>query len=198
MEIKKAVFLKSFDDYKKMEEDNPVEFAFIGRSNVGKSSLINMLCGIKDLAKISSMPGKTRLINQFFINDSIYFADLPGYGYARVSKKERSKFENLINNYIKFRKNLFCLFVLIDSRIAPQKSDIEFINKCGENRVPLCLIFTKTDKDKGKFVTQNVELMKVELKKYWQNLPTYILTSAHTGHGKAEILNFISESMKNV
>ncbi|NUM30799.1 MAG: YihA family ribosome biogenesis GTP-binding protein [Bacteroidetes bacterium] len=193
MEIKKAVFLKSFDDCKKMKDDQFAEFAFIGRSNVGKSSLINMICNKKDLAKTSSMPGKTKLINQFFINDSIYFADLPGYGYARVSKTERSKFEELINNYIICRKNLYCLFILVDSRLEPQKSDIEFINKCGENRVPICLIFTKTDKDKGKFVNQNVQKMKDELRKYWENIPPLICTSALNGQGKIEILKFISD-----
>lgn len=197
MEIKKAIFTKSFDDYRKMPDDNIPEIAFIGRSNVGKSSLINMICKNKELAKTSSMPGKTKLINQFMINDNIYFADLPGYGYARVSKVEKSKFEKLINDYILHRKSLFCLFILIDSRLEPQKSDIEFINKCGVNKIPFCLIFTKTDKEKGKNVNYNVDLMLEKLSIYWQNLPPYILSSANTGEGRNEIINFIFDSLKS-
>ena len=196
MDIKKAIFLKSFADFNNMPEIHIPEFAFIGRSNVGKSSLINMLCGNKELAKTSSMPGKTKLINHFMINDIIYFADLPGYGYAKVSKVEKSKFEKLINDYILLRKNLFCLFILIDSRLEPQKSDIEFINKCGVNKIPFCLIFTKTDKEKGKNVNLNVVLMLEKLSNFWQRLPQYFLSSANTGEGRNEIINFISDSLK--
>ena len=196
MDIKKAIFLKSFADFNNMPEIHIPEFAFIGRSNVGKSSLINMLCGNKELAKTSSMPGKTKLINHFMINDIIYFADLPGYGYAKVSKVEKSKFEKLINDYILLRKNLFCLFILIDSRLEPQKSDIEFINKCGVNKIPFCLIFTKTDKEKGKNVNHNVVLMLEKLSNFWQRLPQYFLSSANTGEGRNEIINFISDSLK--
>lgn len=195
-EIKKAEFVKSFDTVSKMQDNKIPEFAFIGRSNVGKSSLINMLCGNKELAKTSSVPGKTKLINQFEINDNLYFADLPGYGYAKVSKKERSKFEKLIEDYILYRKNLFCLFILIDSRIIPQKSDIAFINNCGENNIPICLVFTKTDKDKGKNVDENVKLMKDELKKSWGKLPHCILTSAQTGYGKIDFYKFINDALK--
>lgn len=196
MEVSKAVFIKSYDYQANMPDDKIPEFAFIGRSNVGKSSLINMICRKKDLAKTSSMPGKTKLINQFMINDNIYFADLPGYGYARISKTEREKFEKLINDYILYRKNLFCLFILIDSRLEPQKNDIEFINKCGKNKIPICLIFTKTDKEKGKNVNQNVDLMLEKLSNYWQNAPQYLLSSANTGEGRNEIINFIYDSLK--
>ncbi len=196
MEVKSARFLKSFGEYSQMQNELKPEFAFIGRSNVGKSSLINMLCNNKYLAKTSSTPGKTKLINQFLINEKWYLVDLPGYGYARVSKGDKKVFDSLITNYIINRENLFCLFVLIDSRLEPQKIDLEFITKCGESGIPICLVFTKIDKDKGKFVTQNVEAMLNELKKTWENLPTHLLSSAEKGDGRKEILKFISNALK--
>ena len=190
MEVKIARFLKSFGEYSQMQNELKPEFAFIGRSNVGKSSLINMLCNNKYLAKTSSTPGKTKLINQFLINEKWYLVDLPGYGYARVSKGDKKVFDSLITSYIINRENLYCLFVLIDSRLEPQKIDLEFITKCGESGIPICLVFTKIDKDKGKYVTQNVEAMLNELKKTWENLPTYLLSSAEKGDGRKEILKF--------
>ena len=164
MEVQSARFIKSYGEYTQMSFEQRPEFAFIGRSNVGKSSLINMLCNNKYLAKTSSTPGKTKLINQFLINDKWNLIDLPGYGYARVSKDDKKQFDSLITNYIIKRENLYCLFVLIDSRLEPQKIDIEFINKCGSSGIPICLVFTKIDKDKGKLVDKNVEAMCIELK----------------------------------
>ncbi len=197
MEVKIARFLKSFGEYSQMQNELKPEFAFIGRSNVGKSSLINMLCNNKYLAKTSSTPGKTKLINQFLINEKWYLVDLPGYGYARVSKGDKKVFDSLITSYIINRENLYCLFVLIDSRLEPQKIDLEFITKCGESGIPICLVFTKIDKDKGKYVTQNVEAMLNELKKTWENLPTYLLSSAEKGDGRKEILKFIDGALKS-
>ena len=196
MEIQSAKFLKSYGEYEQMQPDQRPEFAFIGRSNVGKSSLINMLCNNKYLAKTSSTPGKTKLINQFLINDKWYLVDLPGYGYARASKVDKKQFDSLITNYIIKRENLYCLFVLLDSRLEPQKIDVEFINKCGSSGIPICLIFTKTDKDKGKAVKNSVNEMIIELKKTWDNLPTYLLSSAEKGDGRKEILSFINNALK--
>jgi GTP-binding protein len=155
-----------------------------------------MLCNNKYLAKTSSTPGKTKLINQFLINDKWNLVDLPGYGYARVSKDDKKQFDNLITNYIIKRENLYCLFVLIDSRLEPQKIDVDFINKCGSSGIPICLVYTKIDKDKGKLVDKNVEAMCIELKKTWENLPTYLLTSAEKGDGKKELLKNIENALK--
>ncbi len=196
MEVQSARFIKSYGEYTQMSFEQRPEFAFIGRSNVGKSSLINMLCNNKYLAKTSSTPGKTKLINQFLINDKWNLVDLPGYGYARVSKDDKKQFDSLITNYIIKRENLYCLFVLIDSRLEPQKIDVDFINKCGSSGIPICLVFTKIDKDKGKLVDKNVEAMCIELKKTWENLPTYLLTSAEKGDGKKELLKYIGNALK--
>lgn len=195
MEVQSAKFLKSYGEFIQMQQDTRPEFAFIGRSNVGKSSLINMVCNNKGLAKTSSTPGKTKLINQFFINDKWYLVDLPGYGYAKVSKGDKKQFDSLITNYIIKRENLFCLFILLDSRLEPQKIDLEFINKCGESGIPICLIFTKIDKDKGKQVEKSVEQMCNALLKTWENLPVYILSSAEKGDGRKEILKYIRDAM---
>ncbi|MFM9945003.1 MAG: ribosome biogenesis GTP-binding protein YihA/YsxC [Bacteroidia bacterium] len=198
MEVQLAKFLKSYGEYVQMQQDLKPEFAFIGRSNVGKSSLINMLCNNKYLAKTSSTPGKTKLINQFLINEKWYLVDLPGYGYARASKGDKKQFDSLITNYIVKRENLYCLFVLIDSRLEPQKIDVEFINKCGSSGIPICLIYTKIDKDKGKAVKNSVEALSNELKKTWENLPTYFLSSAEKGDGRKEILDYINKALKQV
>ena len=146
MDIKTSQFLMSNTDWRKCPEAKYPEYAFIGRSNVGKSSLINMLCGRKDLAKVSGKPGKTQHINHFLINEEWYMADLPGYGYAKVSKKQRSKFQNFTIEYLRCRPNLMCLFVLIDSRIPPQKIDLEFMETCGVKKIPFVMVFTKADK----------------------------------------------------
>lgn len=191
MTIKTAEFIKSSGKWQECPEPTLPEYAFIGRSNVGKSSLINAILNRKDLAKTSQTPGKTQLINHFLINENWYLTDLPGYGYARVSKSMRRDFEKIITNYILNRKNLVNLFVLIDSRHTPQKIDIEFIEWCGENGVPFSIVFTKADKLKPNAVISNVENYKTELLKTWEDLPELYVTSAEKKTGGEEILQFI-------
>ncbi|MDN5578394.1 MAG: ribosome biogenesis GTP-binding protein YihA/YsxC [Chryseobacterium sp.] len=192
MVIKTAEFVKSSGKWQDCPEPNLPEYAFIGRSNVGKSSLINAMLNHKDLAKTSQTPGKTQLINHFLINESWYLTDLPGYGYARVSKSMRRDFEKIITNYILNRKNLVNLFVLVDVRHTPQKIDIEFIEWCGENGVPFSIVFTKSDKLKPNAILTNVEDYKTELLKTWEDLPEIYVTSAEKKLGGDEILKFIS------
>ena len=192
MVIKTAEFVKSSGKWQDCPEPNLPEYAFIGRSNVGKSSLINAMLNHKDLAKTSQTPGKTQLINHFIINDGWYLTDLPGYGYARVSKSMRRDFEKIITNYILNRKNLVNLFVLVDVRHTPQKIDIEFIEWCGENGVPFSIVFTKSDKLKPNTILTNVEDYKTELLKTWEDLPEIYVTSAEKKLGGDEILKFIS------
>ncbi len=192
MVIKTEEFLKSSGKWQDCPEPNLPEYAFIGRSNVGKSSLINAMLNHKDLAKTSQTPGKTQLINHFLINESWYLTDLPGYGYARVSKSMRRDFEKIITNYIQNRKNLVNLFVLVDVRHTPQKIDIEFIEWCGENGVPFSIVFTKSDKLKPNAILTNVEDYKTELLKTWEDLPEIYVTSAEKKLGGDEILKFIS------
>lgn len=194
MVIKTAEFVKSSGKWQDCPEPNMPEYAFIGRSNVGKSSLINAMMNHKDLAKTSQTPGKTQLINHFLINENWYLTDLPGYGYARVSKTQRKDFEKLITNYILNRKNLVNLFVLIDSRHTPQKIDVEFIEWCGENGIPFSLVFTKADKLKPNTAITNVENYKTELLKTWEDLPEIYLTSAEKKEGTDEVLSFISKT----
>ena len=192
MVIKTAEFVKSSGKWQDCPEPNLPEYAFIGRSNVGKSSLINAMLNHKDLAKTSQTPGKTQLINHFLINESWYLTDLPGYGYARVSKSMRRDFEKIITNYILNRKNLVNLFVLVDVRHTPQKIDVEFIEWCGENGVPFSIVFTKSDKLKPNAILTNVEDYKTELLKTWEDLPEIYVTSAEKKLGGDEILKFIS------
>lgn len=192
MVIKTAEFVKSSGKWQDCPEPNLPEYAFIGRSNVGKSSLINAMLNHKDLAKTSQTPGKTQLINHFLINESWYLTDLPGYGYARVSKSMRRDFEKIITNYIQNRKNLVNLFVLVDVRHTPQKIDIEFIEWCGENGVPFSIVFTKSDKLKPNAILTNVEDYKTELLKTWEDLPEIYVTSAEKKLGGDEILKFVS------
>jgi len=193
MEIKSANFVVSKPHWK--DCPNPVmpEYAFIGRSNVGKSSLINMLCNHKGLAKTSSTPGKTQLINHFLINDNWYLCDLPGYGYAKVSKKSREKWEKMIKDYIQNRENLMNTFVLVDSRIKPQQIDIDFMLWLGENGIPFSIIFTKADKLKQKELNANLKSYENELFKYWEELPPYFVTSSEKKKGKDKILSYISD-----
>ena len=167
------------------------EYAFIGRSNVGKSSLINMLMERKDLAKISGKPGKTQLINHFIINDSWFLVDLPGYGYAQISKKKRTIFQYFIENYFKEREQLVCTFVLIDSRHDPQKIDIEFMQFLGTNQIPFCLVFTKADKLGSSKLNKQISTYKKKLLEHWEELPTCFLTSSSSGLGRKEFLEFI-------
>ena len=196
MVIKTAEFVKSSGKWQDCPEPNLPEYAFIGRSNVGKSSLINAMMNHKDLAKTSQTPGKTQLINHFLVNENWYLTDLPGYGYARVSKSLRKDFEKLITNYILNRKNLVNLFVLVDSRHTPQKIDLEFIEWCGENGIPFSIVFTKADKLKPNAAISNVENYQAELLKTWEDLPETYVTSAEKKAGTDEILNFISKTNK--
>jgi len=198
MLVKTAEFLMSNTDYTKCPETEKNEFAFIGRSNVGKSSLINMLTNHKKLAKISSSPGKTQLINHFIINDDWYLVDLPGYGYAKVSKKMRAKFSTMISDYITKRENLVTMFVLIDCRIEAQKNDIEFINWLGEKNIPFSIVFTKADKLGVNALEKSITKYRKELLNYWETLPVNFVSSAETGLGKDEILNYIEELNKTI
>ena len=167
------------------------EYAFIGRSNVGKSSLINMLMERKDLAKISGKPGKTQLINHFKINEEWFLVDLPGYGYAKVSKKKRTIFQFFIENYFKEREQLVCTFVLIDSRHDPQKIDLEFMKFLGENQIPFCIVFTKADKLGSSKLNKQITSYKKKLLNSWETIPTSFITSSSTGLGRKEFLDFI-------
>ena len=198
MKIKTADFVISNTDIKKCPKPDKPEYAFIGRSNVGKSSLINMLTNRTKLAKISGKPGKTQLINHFLINEKWYLVDLPGYGYAKTSKTTRQKFEKIINKYILQSPNLMSLFVLIDGSIPPQKNDINFINTLGINEIPFVIIVTKSDKVSKQKVKQNIEALKNELLKMWEELPKIIITSSKSGIGKDEILDYIDEVNKTV
>lgn len=176
----------------KAPKDRIPEYAFIGRSNVGKSSLINMLMGRKDLAKTSGKPGKTQLINHFKINDNWFLVDLPGYGYAKISKKKRTIFQYFIENYFKERQQLVCTFILIDSRHDPQKIDLEFMQFLGENQIPFCIVFTKADKLGSSKLNKQIISYKKKLLTSWETLPTSFITSSSTGLGKDEFLEFIA------
>lgn len=194
MQIKENRFLISSPNFKKCPAPDKPEYAFIGRSNVGKSSLINMIVGKKKLAKISSTPGKTQLINHFIINESWYLVDLPGYGYAKIAKTKRQEWKKLINDYILNRENLMCLFLLIDSRLPPQKNDLSFIEFLGSSSIPFIILFTKTDKIKPKQIELNLNTYKEELKKTWDTVPEFIISSTINKNGRDEILNFIGET----
>ena len=174
-----------------LPNDNIPEYAFIGRSNVGKSSLINMLVQRKALAKTSSVPGKTVAINHFIVNDAWYLVDLPGYGYAQHSKKMREQWRVMINNYISRRRNLVCTFVLVDSRLEPQNNDLGFMEWLGENQMPFCIVFTKADKVSKAELDKNVEAMKTRLLEEWEELPPMFITSAEKRQGRDEILGYI-------
>ncbi len=193
MKIKSVSFVVSNTDHKKCPDDGLPEFAFIGRSNVGKSSLINLLTGQKKLAKISSTPGKTQLINHFVINDEWYLVDLPGYGYAKASKSARSTWEKFIAAYLSKRKTLMNIFVLLDSRLEPQKIDMEFINWCGEKQLPFVMVFTKIDKLSSSALQKNLLKFKKEMLTTWEELPPIYTTSSVSGFGNEQILNYISQ-----
>jgi len=189
--IKQARFLISNTDVKKCPEPDRPEYAFIGRSNVGKSSLINMLVGQNSLAKVSVRPGKTQLINHFIINESWYLVDLPGYGYAKIALSVKEKFQKLISRYIIDRENLYCLFVLIDIRHKAQLIDIEFITWLGENHIPFAIIFTKADKLGKVAAEKNVAAYSQELSEIWDELPPILVSSSQNGAGREEIVSFI-------
>jgi GTP-binding protein len=198
MNIKKAEFIISNTQVDKCPQDSKPEYAFIGRSNVGKSSLINMLAAKKDLAMTSSMPGKTQLINHFLINDEWYLVDLPGYGYAQRGKKGREKIQQIIDLYLDEREDLTCLFVLLDCRHEPQKIDLEFINRLGESGIPFALIFTKTDKISVSRLKGNVAIYTQKLLETWETLPPIFYTSAEHKKGREEILDYIEEINKSL
>ena len=191
MEITSSKFVISNSRADKCPEGNLPEYAFIGRSNVGKSSLINMLTNHSKLAMTSSTPGKTLLINHFLINNAWYLVDLPGYGYAQRGKKVMEQIKNLIQHYVLERVQMTCLFVLIDSRLEPQKIDLEFIEWLGENGIPFALVFTKSDKQSAGKTKQNVERFLDTLKEQWEELPPYFITSAEKKTGREEVLNYI-------
>ncbi|MFY8097274.1 MAG: ribosome biogenesis GTP-binding protein YihA/YsxC [Flavobacterium sp.] len=192
MKINTAEFIISNSDASKCPKDLLPEYAFIGRSNVGKSSLINMLTNHKSLAKTSARPGKTQLINHFLINKNWFLVDLPGYGYARVSKSTKATFQKFITDYFETREQLVCAFILIDSRLEPQKIDIEFINYLGESGIPFCMIFTKADKLGKTQVQKNVAAYKKHLlANDWEEMPQYFVTSSEDGTGRDDILKYI-------
>lgn len=196
--IQKTEFISSNTDYRKCPKTDKPEYAFIGRSNVGKSSLINQLINRKNLARVSSTPGKTRLINHFLINDSWFLVDLPGYGYAKISKKEREKWQEMINKYFLNRSNLVLSFILIDSRIEMKDSDKDFINWFGEKQLPFAIVFTKTDKLTPGNLAANIAAYKNKLLETWEELPRIFITSAIDGRGCADILSYIDETNRMV
>ena len=198
MEINTAEFTLSAPRESMCPKDNRIEYAFIGRSNVGKSSLINMLCGKKKLAKTSAMPGKTLLINHFIINREWYLVDLPGYGYAKRSKTEKARLEQMISGYILQRKQLACVFVLVDVRHEPQQIDLEFINWLGASGIPFAIVFTKADKLSAGKVAGNVEPYKAKLTETWEELPPIFITSSETRVGKEELLGYIDSVNKSL
>jgi GTP-binding protein len=198
MIIHSAVFVKSSPSIKECPAPAKPEFGFIGRSNVGKSSLINMLTGWSKLAKTSVQPGKTRTINHFIVNDSWYLVDLPGYGYAKVPVRLREKWVKATEQYILKRENLVSLFVLLDTRHKPQRSDLEFMEFLGVNNVPFARVFTKSDKLTVTALADSVDHYNSEMLRNWESLPVSFITSAVKGNGREEILNYIEESMNNL
>ena len=193
MIIKEAVFVVSNSELSKCPNDGKAEYAFIGRSNVGKSSLINMLTNNKKLAKTSGRPGKTQLINHFIINQDWYLVDLPGYGYAKASKTSRQSWEKFIVDYLTKSEQLMNVFVLLDSRLEPQKIDLEFMNWCGEKNIPFSMVFTKIDKLSSTSLQKNLAKYKKEMLKYWDALPPVFTTSSTSAFGKEKILNYIGD-----
>lgn len=197
MIVHSAIFIKSSATLAQCPEPSKPEFAFIGRSNVGKSSLINMVTGWSKLAKTSGQPGKTRTINHFIINDEWYLADLPGYGYAKVPVKLRENWVKEVENYIVNRENLVCLFVLLDCRLAPQDSDLLFMEKVGLSQIPFARVFTKTDKLKKSDLENSLKIYDKVMLKRWEELPVTFFSSMVNRTGREEILNFIEQSINN-
>jgi GTP-binding protein len=198
MKIKSAEFVISNSDVSKCPESKLPEYAFIGRSNVGKSSLINALTNRKDLAKTSGRPGKTQLINHFLINQSWFLVDLPGYGYARVSKSAKKTFQKFITQYFEKREQMLCAFVLIDSRHKPQAIDMEFMTWLGEHQIPFCIIFTKADKLKPNALERNIQHYQEEMLQVWEEMPKHFVTSSANGLGSEEVLEYIQNINDNL
>lgn len=198
MEIKSAEFIISNTQVAKCPQDKKPEYAFIGRSNVGKSSLINMLTGRKSLAMTSSTPGKTQLINHFLINNEWYLVDLPGYGYAQRGKKGREQIQKIISHYLDDRIELTSLFVLLDCRHEPQKIDLDFIDELGEKEIPFTIIFTKIDKISNSKLIENINIYKNKLLETWEELPPIFLTSSEHRKGRAEVLDYIDNINKSL
>jgi GTP-binding protein len=196
MIIRTAVYIISSPDHLDSPEPDRPEYAFIGRSNVGKSSLINMLAGNEKLAKISRTPGKTQLINHFSVNDEWYLVDLPGYGFAKVSQSQRKKWEKMIEDYLRKRPNLVMVFVLIDSRHSPQQIDLGFVNTLGKWQIPFCLVFTKADKENQRTVSKNVKDFLDRMRESWQFLPQHFVTSTIKKMGRDKILGRIEAGNK--
>ncbi|HEV3414431.1 MAG TPA: ribosome biogenesis GTP-binding protein YihA/YsxC [Puia sp.] len=193
MIIRSAVYIISSPDHLQSPKPDRPEYAFIGRSNVGKSSLINMISGSDKLAKTSGTPGKTQLINHFSVNDEWYLVDLPGYGFAKASQTQRKKWEKMIEDYLRKRPTLVTVFVLIDSRHPPQRIDLEFVNTLGEWKIPFCLVFTKADKENQRTVSKNVKDFLDKMRDSWQFLPQHFVTSTVKKMGRDKILGLIEE-----
>lgn len=191
MKVTTAKFIKSSSELSQCPKPNKPEYAFIGRSNVGKSSLINSITNQKSLAKTSQNPGKTQLINHFLINENWYLVDLPGYGYAKVSKTDREKWAVMIDAYLKYRENLHCVFVLVDVRVSPQKLDLDFLHRLGEAEIPFVIVFTKADKQKPEELETAVQDFENALKEDWEEIPEHFITSSVTSLGSEELLSFI-------
>jgi GTP-binding protein len=192
MRITSSEYITSSPDYLHCPKPDKPEYAFIGRSNVGKSSLINMLCNNEKLAKTSGTPGKTRLINHFLINKEWYVVDLPGFGFAKVSQSERKQWGVMIENYLRKRETLMNVFILIDSRHTPQKIDLDFVNQLGNWEIPFCIVFTKSDKENQRTVSANVKSFLNEMRKSWQFLPEHIITSTIKKTGREKLLQLIA------
>lgn len=198
MLVKSASFVKSSSKLAECPANSVWEFAFIGRSNVGKSSLINMLTSRKSLAKTSNTPGKTQLINHFLINENWLLVDLPGYGFAKVAKKVRNKFDHMIHNYLAKRESLACTFVLLDIRHEPQHKDLAFMELLGEKQIPFCMVFTKADKLSDKKLSTNIENYKNKMLENWAYLPEIFVTSSAKKTGRAEILSYIGQVIEDL
>ena len=198
MRIKSATFVVSNQEVSKCPKSSLPEYAFIGRSNVGKSSLINMLTNQKKLAKTSGRPGKTQLINHFLINEKWHLVDLPGYGYARVSKSKKNTFQKFITNYFKQREQLVCAFVLVDIRHEPQPIDLKFMQWLGENNLPFCIIFTKSDKLKPKAIETHINNYATIMLEQWEEMPKYFITSSTKYYGKEDLLSYIEDINSSV
>ena len=193
MDVHNTAFAGSYPTESQCPADGKPEYAFIGRSNVGKSSLVNMLTGRKNIAHTSRTPGKTQLINFFLADGQWYLVDLPGYGYARISKRKRREWRRMIEGYLQKRQALQCAFILVDANVPPQQIDIEFINWLGEARIPFVIVYTKTDRLKPQELESNISAIQQALLQYWQELPQQFITSSVKGEGRDEILQFINE-----